>query len=69
MKDRELLWCALNLLLDDEEELSGLCPTCRARAEEQRCAGCGAPLAQTDGGRNESFDEERFLRLSRGDER
>lgn len=68
MKDRELLWCALNLLLDDEEELAQLCPTCRTRAEEQRCAGCGALLAQTDSGRNESFDEERFLRLDRGGE-
>ena len=30
MKRRDYLWCALNLLLDHEEELGRLCPSCRA---------------------------------------
>ena len=67
MKDRELLWCALNLMLDDEEELAGLCPACRQRAMEERCVGCGTPLALTEGTVNGSFDEERFERLKRGE--
>lgn len=67
MKDRDLLWCALNLMLDDEEELAALCPACRQRAMEERCTACGAPLALTEGTVNGSFDEERFLRLKRGE--
>ena len=34
MTDRDYLWCALNLALDQEEELARLCPECRARAEQ-----------------------------------
>ena len=67
MKDRDFLWCALNLMLDDEQELAGLCPTCRDRAMEERCAGCGALLCMTEGNRNGSFDESRFQRLKRGE--
>ena len=66
MKDRDFLWCALNLMLDEEQELNGLCPQCRERAMEERCFGCGAPLSAVQAYRNESFDEERFLRLKRG---
>ena len=65
MKDRDVLWCAVNLLLDDEEELDRLCPACRARAEEERCADCGAPLASVESGRNEGFDQARFEELCR----
>ena len=32
MKGRDYLWCLTNLLLDREEELERLCPSCRARA-------------------------------------
>ena len=42
MKERDYLWCLLNQLLDDQEELDQLCPTCRAEAEQERCPGCGA---------------------------
>ena len=31
MKERDYLWCLLNQLLDDQEELDQLCPTCRER--------------------------------------
>lgn len=61
MTHREYLWCALNLVLDGEEELSRLCPACRAEAEEERCPVCGA--AAGDWGENRGFDMERFLRL------
>lgn len=33
MTDRDYLWCALNLALDQEEELARLCPVCGAPRE------------------------------------
>ena len=67
MKARDFLWCALNLMLDEEEELAGLCPTCREQAMEERCTVCGAPLALTEGTVNSGFDEARFQQLKRGE--
>ena len=61
MKERDYLWCLLNQLLDDQEELDQLCPTCRAEAEQERCPGCGALIQAS--GVNPSFDMERFRRL------
>ncbi|MBE6957052.1 MAG: molybdopterin oxidoreductase [Ruminococcaceae bacterium] len=66
MTDREFLWCALNLILDDEEELAGLCPGCRDKAMEERCVSCGAPLATWEESVNQGFDRERFERMKRG---
>lgn len=68
MKDRDYLWCALNLVLDREEELDRLCPQCRAEAEKTVCPVCGSP--EEDWGYNAGFDRERFeeLRERRGDE-
>lgn len=67
MKSRDFLWCALNLLLDEEEQLEQLCPSCRSRCMEPRCAACGAPLGLSEGSVNGGFDEERFLSLARGE--
>lgn len=64
MTDRDYLWCALNLLLDGEEELDRLCPSCRAEAERERCPVCGVPLDQC--GRNEGFDPARYEALREG---
>ena len=64
--DREYLWCALNLLLDDEERLAHMCPTCRAGALEERCPVCGAPAAGTAAGENAAFDQARYERLKAG---
>ena len=61
MTHRDYLWCAVNLVLDGEEELSRLCPACRAEAESGRCPVCGG--AVEDRGVNEGFDMERFLAL------
>ncbi len=66
MLDRDYLWCAVNLVLDGEEELARLCPACRAEAGENRCPVCGA--AVDDQGVNGGFDMERFERL-RGEKR
>lgn len=58
MTHRDYLWCALNLVLDGEEELSRLCPSCRAEAREGRCPVCGARVEEC--GENHGFDMERF---------
>ena len=67
MTGRDYLWCALNLLLDQEEELAALCPTCRAEAQEGRCPVCGGPAAPANAGENQAFDLERYERLKRGE--
>ena len=66
MKARDYLWCALNLMLDREEALEQLCPSCRQQAEEERCPVCGAPAGTVTGSQNAAFDEERYERLLRG---
>lgn len=67
MKARDYLWCALNLMLDEEERLDALCPTCRREAEEGRCPVCGALVGRREGdGENPAFDWERFEALSQG---
>jgi len=64
MKHRDYLWCAVNLLLDDEEALAQLCPACRAEAEEGRCPVCGA--RREDQGTDPNFDLARFREMGGG---
>lgn len=64
MTDRDYLWCALNLALDQEEELGRLCPACRARAEEEPCPVCGVPRG--DWAVNTGFDWARYEALKGG---
>ena len=66
MKSRDYLWCALNLLLDEEETLAELCPGCRERAGETSCPACGAPWGSRQGSENASFDPDRFLAMKGG---
>lgn len=66
MLERDYLWCALHLMLDDEEELARLCPTCRTQAQEGRCPACGEPTGLWEESHNAAFDPERFAALSRG---
>jgi len=68
MTGRDYLWCALNLLLDQEEALDVLCPACRAEAERARCPVCGTETVGESVGENASFDRERYERLSRGEQ-
>ena len=63
MKDRDYLWCLTHMVLDREEELEALCPSCREKALERRCPVCGARAEDTAAGSNQSFDMERFRRL------
>lgn len=65
MTDRDYLWCAVNLLLDEEERLNGLCPSCRASAVSPHCPACGTAMADVSGGENQSFDVGRFDQLRR----
>ena len=64
MREREYLWCILNLMLDDETELAQLCPSCRSAAEEERCPACGCDVGMTE--ENTNFDLKRFEELGRG---
>ena len=65
MRDRDYLWCLANGLLDREEELERLCPSCRARALEGCCPACGQSLPEEETG-NPTFDLERFEALKEG---
>ena len=67
MKARDYLWCALNLILDREEALEQLCPSCRAEAKDNRCPSCGVPLDGVSAGQNAAFDQARFERMKRGE--
>lgn len=64
LTDRDYLLCALHLILDEEERLARLCPSCR-EAAERCCPVCGVPLEDTGG--NAAFDVERFEALKRGE--
>lgn len=66
MTEREYLYCLLQQWLDEEEKLERLCPTCRAQAGEKRCICCGAPLSESSGMENASFDMERYCRMKEG---
>ncbi len=61
----DYLYCAMELMLDREEELERLCPACRARATEKRCVACGR---ETGGetGENPTFDRARFEEMKTG---
>jgi len=67
MKDRDYLWCLVQMLLDREEELERLCPECRAQGLEERCPVCGKPSSSWgEGGSNPAFDLEHFESLKGG---
>ncbi len=67
MLERDYLWCALNMMLDDEERLDGLCPSCRSLAERGCCPSCGGQVSRKSAGVNVTFDLERFERMRRGE--
>ena len=64
MTDGDYLWCALNLLLDREEELVRLCPDCRERALAEPCPVCGR--GRESWGDKPAFDMDRFERMRGG---
>ncbi len=67
MKERDYLWCLANTLLDREETLGRLCPSCRTGALEERCPVCGKAEAEWgEGADNAAFDPDRFEKLRGG---
>jgi hypothetical protein len=59
MTDGDYLYCVLQMMLDEEDERSRLCPECRAEAEIPRCPGCGAERGEE----NAAFDAARYEEL------
>ncbi len=66
MTGRDYLWCALQMLLDQEEEAARLCPGCRAETERERCPVCGRQVSAVACGENAGFDLERYERMRGG---
>ena len=66
MTGRDYLWCALHLILDEEEALDRLCPACRTQAERDCCPVCGRERRETAEETNGAFDWERFQTLRGG---
>lgn len=65
MSRNDYLYCAMEMMLDREEQLEGLCPDCRSRMEEWRCRCCGKTMAGEQG-ENPEFDWERFEEMKQG---
>lgn len=66
MTGRDYLWCALHLLLDQEEVLDRLCPSCRREAEQDCCPVCGRETGDVAAETNGAFDWEKFQALREG---
>ena len=66
MTGRDYLWCALHLLLDEEEVLDRLCPVCRDQVGKDCCPVCGGQTGEIAAGINGAFDWEKFRALREG---
>ena len=62
MTHGDYLYCVMQMMLDEEERLDELCPSCRERLQTPRCGCCGTPLEDE----NMAFDEKRYEELKRG---
>lgn len=65
MTEGDYLYCAVQLMLDNEEQKNKLCPTCRQKVEEHRCIRCGGAI-EDEADRNPSFDLSRFEEMRQG---
>ncbi len=64
MTEGDYLYCAAQILLDQQESMERLCPSCRKKAERHYCPGCGkAIINETE--KNPQFDPARFEELRR----
>lgn len=59
MTDRAYLYCAAQMMLDEQEKLDAMCPSCRERAQRRLCPVCGEEMPEENAG----FDERRFEEL------
>lgn len=69
MTDEQWVWLYANRILDEEEKLDSMCPSCKDEATDRsRCSRCGKDLPT--GSRNDiynpnpNFDMERFKKLA-----
>lgn len=66
MTEEDYLWCAVQLLLDEEEAEAALCPSCRAKLGEAWCPVCGQETGPVIREENTGFDWARYARLKEG---
>lgn len=66
MTEEDYLWCAVQLLLDEEEAEMALCPACREKMEQERCPVCGRETGAVRREENAGFDWARYERLKKG---
>ncbi len=66
MTEEDYLWCAVQLLLDEEEAEAALCSSCRAKLDEVRCPVCGRETGAVVREENAGFDWARYERLKEG---
>lgn len=59
MTEADIGYCVLQMILDGEERLEKLCPSCRRELGQDACPVCGA----VQFGENPNFDEKRFEEL------
>lgn len=66
MTDADYLFCAVNRLLDEEERLQTMCPSCRAKAETPHCPVCGRETGELLAEENKSFDWKLYQKRREG---
>lgn len=66
MTEEDYLWCAVQLLLDEEEAEAALCPDCRGKLAQARCPVCGRETGAACREENAGFDWARYERLKEG---
>ena len=65
MTEEDYLWCAVQLLLDEEEAEAALCPSCRAKLEQARCPVCGQETGAVVREENAGFDWARYAAMGK----
>ncbi len=66
MTDADYLFCAVNLLLDEEERLKTMCPSCRTKAETLHCPVCGRETGEHSAEVNTGFDWALYQKRKEG---
>jgi len=69
MTDEQWLWLSINMDIDSDIKLEGMCEKCKTSAYNGRdkCSSCGDPIDKV-GFKNPNFDNEKYERLAEGGE-